>query len=268
MISRTTVLEFRENNRRTVRLIMVGPRCRSCSALEYPAPAEQCGGPDRRTVTTCVTNPATVPMINRWLGALPATVVPALGVAAGGDLLRRWREPHRRYHTVEHLSAVLDVIDDHSGVAAEAGVVRLAAWFHDAVYDPRAADNEQRSALLAVDVLGRLAVAPGKIAEVARLVRLTATHVPQPGDANGALLVDADLAILAAAPDRYDRYTEQVRREYRHVDDLAFIAGRTALLQRLIGDSVLYRILPDRDAMRTRARRNMQRELDRLHPPL
>lgn len=100
--------------------------------------------------------------------------------------------------------------------------------------------------------------------EVVRLVRLTATHDPRPGDTNGALLVDADLAILAAPPDGYDRYAGQVRQEYRHLDDAVFVTGRSAVLRHLIDAPVLYHILPDREAMRTRARRNMRRELDRL----
>ncbi len=205
-------------------------------------------------------------MIDRWRAALPVTTASTAGAAAGRDLLRRWGEPHRRYHNVEHLNYVLDVIDAHAGVAADADAVRLAAWFHDAVYDPRATDNEDRSAVLAVDVLRGLAVAAARVDEVARLVRLTATHDPRPGDSNGALLVDADLAILAAAPERYDRYAGQIRQEYHHVEDAAFAAGRAAVLRRLLDDPVLYRVLAVSTAARTQARQNMQRELDRVRP--
>src|SRR5689334_15382646 len=61
----------------------------------------------------------------------------------GADLLARWREPHRHYHTDEHLAFMLEIIDRHADLADDADAVRLAAWFHDAVYDPRAADNEE-----------------------------------------------------------------------------------------------------------------------------
>src|SRR5687767_4640444 len=100
--------------------------------------------------------------------------------AVAADLLRRWSEPHRRYHTLEHLQAVLAVVDEHADLAADADAVRLAAWYHDAVYEPFATDNEARSA----------ALAPSE--EVSRLVLLTAGHKVAVGDRNGALLADAD----------------------------------------------------------------------------
>jgi predicted metal-dependent HD superfamily phosphohydrolase len=167
----------------------------------------------------------------------------------GRELLRRWREPHRRYHTEEHLAFVLEIIDAHADLAADADAVRLAAWFHDAVYDPRAGDNEERSAALSADE------------EVRRLVRLTATHDPAPGDRNGGLLCDADLAILAAPEDAYDRYARQVREEYRFVPDEPFRAGRAAVLRQLSALPELYHLVPQRHEWTARAHANLDREL-------
>src|SRR5262249_3938128 len=121
----------------------------------------------------------------------------------GAGLLRRYAEPHRRYHTTTHLAEVLGHVDELAGEAADAEAVRLAAWFHDAVYDPARDDNEERSAVLAEDLLGATDLPAETVAEVARLVRLTTTHDPEEGDRNGAVLCDADLAVLAASPDRY-----------------------------------------------------------------
>jgi predicted metal-dependent HD superfamily phosphohydrolase len=196
---------------------------------------------------------------DRWHALLPGAE------ALGERLLDRWSEPHRRYHTLDHLVAVLAVVDRYADLARDADAVRLAGWFHDAVYDPRAGDNEERSAALA-EVELRLTGAASRAAETARLVRLTAGHAVAAGDANGALLADADLAILAAAPADYDRYAEAVRAEYAHVPDGAFRAGRAAVLESLAGLPSLYRVVPERAEWEARARANLARELQVLRP--
>jgi predicted metal-dependent HD superfamily phosphohydrolase len=185
--------------------------------------------------------------------------------AAERELLARWAEPHRRYHTTTHLTAVLAVIDRYADLAPDPDAVRLAAWFHDAVYDPRAGDNEERSALLAERVLTGLGTPSAVRHEVARLVRLTADHAPAAGDANGALLSDADLAILAADEPDYLTYTGAIRQEYAHVPDDAFRRGRTGVLRQLLDLPTLYRIVPERAAWTARAHANMRSELARLN---
>jgi predicted metal-dependent HD superfamily phosphohydrolase len=182
-------------------------------------------------------------------------------LAAGRDLLSRWSEPHRHYHTVEHLAAMLSIVDAAAADADDATAVRLAVWFHDAVYDPRRADNEEASALLAEAVLGRLGIPAG---EVARLVRLTSTHDPAPGDRNGALLCDADLAILAASPAEYRRYANAVRAEYTHIPDDAFLAGRSAVLRRLLAQPTLFRLTKHRKKWEEPARKNLRIEVSAL----
>ncbi len=194
------------------------------------------------------------PLTQRWLAALPAGVDQQLAGRIGAELLARWSQPHRHYHTLEHLTTMLSIVDKN-------GPVPLAAWFHDAVYDPRRHDNEEASARLAEAALDELGVPSG---EVARLVRLTATHDPEPGDRNGALLTDADLAILAAEPATYDRYARAVRREYSHLPDDELRAGRAAVLRRLHDRPVLYRIVPERAEWDARARANLSRELAAL----
>ena len=200
----------------------------------------------------------------RWLAALPSGTNPTAATHAYRQLVQRWNEPHRRYHTIQHLTAVLDLIDQHIHLTDNPQTVRLAAWFHDAVYDPRAGDNEERSAQLALRTLGSLGSPDALASDVARLVRLTATHNPADNDRDGALLVDADLAILAADPGTYDGYALGVREEYRHVPDELFRAGRAAVLTRLADVPMAYRILPDRSAMRVRAEHNLRRELASL----
>lgn len=177
----------------------------------------------------------------------------------GADLLRRWTEPQRHYHDTEHLTEVLEALDAIG--PAPSTPVRLAAWFHDAVYDPTRDDNEERSAELAQSTLPIAGVEPAEVAEVVRLVRLTATHDPEPDDPNGSLLCDADLAILASTPERYARYVADVRREYVQVPDETFRAARDEILRRLLERTRIYRTAAGQARWEAAARRNLNAEL-------
>lgn len=179
----------------------------------------------------------------------------------GRELLTRYAEPHRHYHTTAHLLAVLEMVDLLADHAAAADAVRLAAWFHDAVYDPHSGDNEQRSAELAEQRLGGLGIAPSVVAEVARLVRLTASHTPESEDRNGAVLCDADLAVLGSPTDQYAAYAAAVRAEYAQLPEALFRAGRAAVLERLLALPVLFHTPPARQRLERQARQNLATEL-------
>jgi predicted metal-dependent HD superfamily phosphohydrolase len=183
--------------------------------------------------------------------------------AAGGYLLGRWSEPQRHYHTVAHLSAVLAVVDEHAALAPHPERVRLAAWMHDAVYDPRALGdaNERDSAEFAEGLLASLGVPDAAAAEVARLVGLTAGHATGDDDPDGELLCDADLAVLAGDEQQYAAYAAAIRREYAHVSDDDFRAGRAQVLKALLELPTIYRLEPLRAAWEQRARANLEREV-------
>ncbi|MGY1600873.1 HD domain-containing protein [Geodermatophilus sp. SYSU D00815] len=178
-------------------------------------------------------------------------------------LVAAWGEPHRRYHDLAHLAAVLGIVGELAPAAADADAVRLAAWYHDAVYDPTRPDNEAVSAERARAGLRGL-VDEARVAEVARLVLLTAGHDPEPGDANGAVLCDADLAVLASPPEAYATYASAVREEYRHLPDEVFTAGRIAVLERLLALPALYRLPQVAARWTERARANLAAELTLL----
>ncbi len=186
------------------------------------------------------------------------------------DLVSRYAEPHRRYHTGAHIEEVMTEADRLlrvvSCTAGETSAVRLAVWFHDAIYDPTLGGgvNEEASAELASATLSSVGVARPIMSEVARLVRLTADHEVDPTDVAGSVLVDADLSILAADADRYDRYVGDVRAEYAHIGDDAWSSGRSTVLRRFLDAVPLYRTGPDRELRERAARANLQRELDRL----
>ena len=205
-------------------------------------------------------------LVDRWRtaarGAGATAEDPDLD-AAGSYLLGRWSEPQRQYHDVSHLTAVLEVVDRLAGLAPHPDRVRLAAWLHDAVYDPRALGdaNERDSAEFAEGLLTTLGVPAEVAADVARLVGLTAGHATADGDADGALLCDADLAILASPDERYAAYAAAIRREYAHVPEDAFRAGREQVLKALLELPSIYRLAPLRDAWEAKARANLEREL-------
>ncbi|MFE5919738.1 hypothetical protein [Streptomyces sp. NPDC056468] len=180
------------------------------------------------------------------------------------SLLTRWQEPQRHYHTLTHLTAVLDRIDELAGHARDAGVVRLAAWFHDAVYLPDRSENEERSAHLAERALVEAGVPAERTAEVARLVRLTVTHAPAPDDPDGQVLCDADLAILAAPPSAYAAYTAAVREEYHFVPNDAFREGRAAILRQLLDLPSLFSTPYGKEKWEATARYNLAAELEML----
>jgi predicted metal-dependent HD superfamily phosphohydrolase len=178
----------------------------------------------------------------------------------GARVIARYAEPHRRYHTLEHLGAVQDRITEFAGRDHDLFLVRLAAFYHDAIYDipTRELDNEEASARLSIRELSRAGLEQEDLNEVARLVRLTATHVPGSRDPNGELLCDADLAVLGGSPQAYGRYVEQITQEYARVPRLDFVRGRFRVLRELAGRD-LFRTARGR-ALNERARFNLVAE--------
>lgn len=183
----------------------------------------------------------------RW----PLDTLPELRDA----LLAAYGSSSRGYHDSRHLAEVLDRLEELGG---DSVAVRLAAWFHDAVYDA-GSDDEERSARWAERSL------PAELAgEVARLVRVTAAHDPAADDLAGQQLCDADLAILAAPADRYEDYTRGVRREYAAVGDDDFARGRGAILADLLDRPRLFHSERGRTLWEQPARANLAAELDLL----
>lgn len=176
-----------------------------------------------------------------------------------------YSEPHRHYHTLEHIEDCLAHLAAVEGLSAEERrTLELAIWWHDAVYDPTRGDNEAVSAEWARRDLTAMGEPPGAIEEVSRLILLTSGHAVEPGDRLGAVLVSIDLSILGRAPAAYDRYAAQVREEYGFVADDAWRAGRAAVLRRFLEAPVIYADPTFADRYEKAARGNMARELERL----
>jgi len=182
----------------------------------------------------------------------------ALARSTFADLLSRYSEPHRCYHDIAHIDRLLGWLDE-CGCGGDA--IELAIWFHDAVYDSAARDNEARSALLFRTMLGG-SLPAGLVEDVERLIRATDPARPRSNRPDEELLIDIDRAILGAGPDDYEEYCAGVRAEYSHVPDAAFAAGRSAVLREILRDAPLFRtaFFASREE---RARSNLERELAR-----
>lgn len=184
--------------------------------------------------------------------------------AALDELLGRYREPHRRYHGIEHLRRVVrdvGLLLPGTDLPVPPAVVRLAAFFHDAVYDPTRHDNEAASAALAGRVLIDLGVGDPALGEIERLVLTTSGHTAD--DPAAVVLADADLAVLGGEPGVYRAYSEGVRAEYSHVTDGEWRHGRAEVLRSLLERDAIFRteIMARNE---TRARANLASELRSL----
>lgn len=189
--------------------------------------------------------------------------------AAGADeglhrrLLACWSEEHRRYHTLQHLRECLAHFDEARHEARRPGEVALALWFHDAFYDPRRHDNEARSAEWARSSVLEAGLVPEVAQRVHSLVMATCHEAP-PCDADAQLLVDMDLAILGAGPERFDQFEAQVRGEYEHVPQEHFRQRRRLILDRFLARPRLYGTEHFHSKLEQQARDNLQRALARL----
>lgn len=191
----------------------------------------------------------------------------SLGVAPPSallaELLERHAEPHRAYHTVQHLRECFVWLDALPLLADRLGEVQLAVWFHDAIYDTHAADNEERSARWAAECLGAAGADPAAAARVHDLVIAT-RHDAQPSGADARFLVDVDLSILGADEGRFAEYERQIRHEYAWVPERVYREGRARILSGFLERPFLYNTGWFRSQLEGRARANLSRSLRAL----
>jgi predicted metal-dependent HD superfamily phosphohydrolase len=154
-------------------------------------------------------------------------------------LLARWAEPHRKYHTPQHLCECLALFERHRTLAAYPGEVAIALWFHDAIYDTARHDNEVASADWAVRVLREAGAAEDVAARVHALVMATC-HRGVPATDDERLLVDIDLAILGADSPRFAEYERQIRDEYGFVPEEVFREKRGEILRGFLARPALF----------------------------
>lgn len=189
-----------------------------------------------------------------------------LGIEAADDalfdrLLAGYDEPQRAYHTRQHLAECLLHFDRVRSQAGRPGEVALALWFHDAVYALDRHDNEARSADWARRTVREAGVAPEAGERVHELVMAT-RHDAVPEGKDAQLLVDIDLAILGAPPERFAEYEQQIRLEYAHIPPEVFEPRRREILGRFLAREPLYQTASLRLLLEAAARRNLQQALN------
>ena len=203
------------------------------------------------------------------------------------EVLRAWNEPQRHYHDERHLRECLALWMLWRGQCKHPGEVAIALWFHDAVYDPQASDNELNSAAWAARSFGAAGIDSDAAQRVFKLILATAHDGDESreagansavsanvsefgirsGDEKAAdsdLLLDIDLAILGSPPERFSSYEADVRQEYAWVPQTVYQEKRVALLQRFVDRPRLYRSAPAFEMFEAQARINLSEAVLRL----
>ena len=179
------------------------------------------------------------------------------------NLIARYSEPHRAYHTLEHIGHCLDEFEQVRHLATNPDAVELALWYHDAIYDTKTKDSEERSAALAVEEARNASLPDSFGQSVANLIMAT-KHTTAPTDPDVQLLVDIDLSILGQSEDKFDEYERQVRKEYEWVAEDAFVAGRSSILKSFLDRTTIYSTRFFFNKYEVQARRNIAKSLARL----
>jgi len=198
-------------------------------------------------------------ILNDELSALPPSLL--------AELKRRHGEPQRAYHDWTHIEALLRHLEDAGQNIVNVQTVLYAILFHDAIYDPKAADNEQQSAALFVSHDTPLSQEDRHVTQ--RIIEATDGHL-LPTDLNGSALsdcahfLDMDLGILGASEERFDLYEEQIRFEYSHVAPEDYREGRAKVLRHFADRGDLYFTDWGRARFEDKARRNLERSLAKL----
>lgn len=178
------------------------------------------------------------------------------GVAGWTRLVQAYEESTRAYHNLTHIADCLYRFDEYLHLAENPVAVELAIWFHDMVYDTRAPDNEERSALAAMDFLSGTSLGN----TVADLIRAT-NHDGSPGSNDAALLCDIDLSILGREPAEYEAYACAIRKEYAWVPPVDYAKGRIRVLESFLGRPSIFALAEMKNLHEERARANLKREI-------
>jgi len=213
-----------------------------------------------------VLKPETLDLLARsWRRCASALAPRAITNSVFDQLLARYSEPHRKYHTVQHLVECLALFETVRHLAEHPGEIEMALWFHDGIYDTRGHDNERQSADWARAVLQSHGAAADAVRRVDELIMATC-HSALPASHDAQLLVDVDLSILGALPQRFAEYEEQIRQEYAFVPEDIFRQKRGEILSAFLARPVIYSTAHFQAALEARARDNLRQAIASLSP--
>jgi predicted metal-dependent HD superfamily phosphohydrolase len=202
-------------------------------------------------------------MQSRWIKTWQRLGVDAPD-GAFAQLNARYFESHRKYHTLQHLAECFALYDSLTTAPKNESAVELAIWFHDAVYDNGAANNEEASAAVANQTLAGTGLPLSLVDRVCHLILATRHETAGDSSLEEMVLLDVDLSILVAAPSRFFEFESQIRAEYSWVAESQFCAGRAAILKRFLARSPIYQLPLIRTKLEDSARRNLVAAIERL----
>lgn len=199
----------------------------------------------------------------RWLALWRRLGARGDAQAVLNSLLSRYSETHRAYHTLEHVEYCLNELESVRYLVVNPDAVELALWYHDAVYDTKATDNEERSAFLAVEMV-RDVFLPDNFGQLIAGLIIATKHTSVPAHFDAKLLVDVDLSILGQPEDKFSKYERQIRREYDWVPEEMFVVGRSKILKLFLDRPSIYSTQFFRDKYEEQARKNIANSLARF----
>ena len=213
-----------------------------------------------------MSEPEVAGMSRRWLYLMESLAVDqeeARRVFA--DLVSRYTEKGRYYHNLGHVKELLDTVDELEALATDFTTIRLAVWFHDAIYDPRAKDNEVKSAQYARKTLQALGLSPEVVDRVSDLILATITHQAPDGDINTQILLDADLAPLGSPETVFKQQSLALRKEFAWLSEEEFQANRARLLTGFLERERIYQTDQLFKSLESQARHNLAKALNRTN---
>jgi predicted metal-dependent HD superfamily phosphohydrolase len=176
-----------------------------------------------------------------------------------------YQSSDRIYHTLSHVQKMLDFLEICKSKIKNWNAIFLAVWFHDVIYDPKAQDNEEQSALYTEEHLRQLDVSEELISQIVSLILATKKHEPIADNSDSEFLLDGDLAILGSDESDYDEYARKIRREYFWFSDEQYREGRKKVLEGFLKRPRLFLTENAYKELEQRARRNIEREISGLN---
>lgn len=175
-------------------------------------------------------------------------------------LITLYSEKHRAYHTIEHITACIDHLEQNIKFAQRPNEIELSLWFHDAIYNPYSKTNEEDSAAMAVTFLNNCNIKCDVISRIERLILITKSHndINSPDE---AIMIDIDLSVIGAPPNIFDQYERNIRFEYKYVPYFIYKKKRKAILQGFLDVPRIYHTDIFHDLWDKQARQNITRSL-------
>lgn len=172
----------------------------------------------------------------------------------------KYSEPHRYYHTLEHIEDCLQKLQEVSSIVENLNILKIALLYHDIFYDPKRKDNEDKSAVYASTLLKKSTKNKNLADNVKRLILLT-KHPSKPTSNDERILLDIDLSILGESPEKYAIYEENIRKEYIHVPKAMYAFGRSKLLKKFLKEERIFQTSYYQSRYEFQARKNLSSAL-------